>query len=59
MGYGVDVLAHVADLCASVFRDEKKTEEEKAQGRKMAQDYIRDHEGNLITRPEILKTYED
>ncbi len=46
-------------LGASVFRDEKKTEEEKAQGRKMAQDYIRDHEGNLITRPEILKTYED
>lgn len=44
---------------ASVFRDEEKTKKEKAYARKMAQEYIKEHEGNLITRPEILKTYED
>lgn len=46
-------------LGASVYRDEKKMQEEKKRLRKLAQDYIKTNEGNLITRPEILKTYED
>lgn len=46
-------------LGASVFRNEEKTKQEKAKARKTAQEYIREHRGNLITRPEILKTYED
>lgn len=46
-------------LGASVYRDEKKMQEEKKRLRKLAQDYIKANEGNLITRPEILKTYED
>lgn len=46
-------------LGASVFRDVEKTKVEKAKARKIAQLYIREHEGNLITLPEILKEYED
>ena len=46
-------------LGASVFRDEEKTRQEKARARRIAQEYIKVHEGNLVTRPEILKTYED
>ena len=44
---------------ASVYRDEEKTKAEKARARKIAQEYIKEHEGNLITLPEILKEYED
>ena len=40
-------------LGASVFRDVEKTKVEKAKARKIAQLYIREHEGNLITLPEI------
>ena len=46
-------------LGASVFRDEEKTKKEKENARKIAQKYIEDHRGNLITLPEILKQYED
>lgn len=46
-------------LGASVYRDEEKAKAEKARARKIAQEYIKEHEGNLITLPEILKEYED
>ena len=46
-------------LGASVFRDEEKTRQEKERARKISQEYIRAHQGKLVTRPEILKTYED
>ena len=38
---------------------EEKAKAEKARARKIAQEYIKEHEGNLITLPEILKEYED
>ena len=40
-------------------KDEEKAKAEKARARKIAQEYIKEHEGNLITLPEILKEYED
>lgn len=46
-------------LGASVFRDEEKMRKEKQRARKIAQEYISAHKGNLITRTEILKMYED
>ncbi len=44
---------------ASVYRDEKKTAEEKARARKITQEFIAAHQDHLITSPKILKTYED
>ena len=40
-------------------RDEARAAAEKARARKIAQEYIRTQHGRLITRPEILKQYED
>lgn len=44
---------------ASVFRNIEKMNKEQTFARKKAQEYINAHEGNLITRPEILAQYED
>ena len=38
---------------------EEKAKAEKARASKIAQEYIKEHEGILITLPEILKEYED
>lgn len=54
-----EIQQELIKLGASVFRDEEKMRAEKARARKIAQEYIKAHEGNLITRPEILATYED
>lgn len=40
-------------------RDEERAKAEKARARKIAQAYIKAQNGRLITRPEILKEYED
>lgn len=42
---------------ASVFRDEKKTAEEKKRAFEITKKYIADNAGKLITKPEILAKY--
>ena len=54
-----EIQQELIKLGASVYRDEEKTKKEKERARKIAQKYIEDHKGNLITLPEILKQYED
>jgi len=46
-------------LGASVFRNEKKMAEENAHARKLTQQYIKEHEGELITKEEILAQFRD
>lgn len=54
-----EIQSAITELGGLYRRDEARASAEKARARKIAQEYIRAQHGRLITRPEILKQYED
>ena len=54
-----EIQSAITELGGLYRRDEARAAAEKARARKIAQDYIRAQHGRLITRPEILKQYEN